>query len=166
MPAPRFDAPFATETKVLSTVLPAILLVAVAAATRNVTIIAIYIVGLFVIYAFSPRAYTVDGRTIIVHRLLGSVRIPLNGLRDVRAAGGDDLRGCIRLWANGGLFGYYGIFRTKGLGISRWYVTNRRHAVVVITEAKKYVLSPGDVEGFLAAVRSASPILADPERIW
>ena len=113
-------------------------------------------------YAYSPRSYAIRDRSIVVRRLIGSVRIPLDGLRQARAATADDLQGCIRLWGSGGLFGYYGLFRTSKLGKSTWYVTGRSNAVVIVTETKTAVFSPDDVEGFLAAVRLCAPVPLTP----
>jgi Bacterial PH domain len=116
--------------------------------------LAIFAVG----FAYSPREYVVSSSSITVKRLVGDVRIPLEGMREARATTKDDLRGCIRLWGSGGLFGYYGLFRTRTLGICTWYVTNRSHAVMVKTAAKTVLFSPDDKDGFLLAVRDAAPL--------
>jgi hypothetical protein len=109
-------------------------------------------------FAWSPRSYTISERSIVVKRLIGSVRIPLDRVREARIATPDDFRDCVRLLGNGGLFGYYGQFRTAKLGKCTWYVTNQSNAVVVITSAGTTVFSPDDVDGFLAALRLAVPV--------
>src|ERR1700722_10764947 len=109
-------------------------------------------------YAYSPRGYRVDGRAILVQRLAGTVRISLDDVRGARKTTPEDFRGCLRLWGSGGLFGYYGLFRTAKLGRSTWYVTSRNNSVVVITEAKTVLFSPDDPDGFLAAIRAVAPI--------
>jgi hypothetical protein len=109
-------------------------------------------------YAWSPRSYTISDRSIVVKRLAGNVRIPLDAIREVRIATPDDFRDCIRTFANGGLFGYYGQFQTSKLGKCTWYVTNQSNAVVVIAGAKTTVFSPDEVDGFLAAIRAAAPV--------
>jgi hypothetical protein len=111
---------------------------------------------LIINYAWSPGCYTVSGRFIIINRLIGTVRVPLEGIREARRATPDDLRGCVRLAGSGGLFGYYGLFRTATLGKCSWYVTNRRNSVVVITAARTIVVSPDELDRFLSAVRTAS----------
>jgi hypothetical protein len=63
------------------------------------------------------------------------------------------------LFGSGGLFGYYGLFRTRALGRSTWYVTNRKNRIVLIAGAKTFVLSPDDVDGFLRALNSFGPQL-------
>ncbi len=126
-----------------------------------------YLTGLGVLillgaYAYSPRRYSLDGRSIVIHRLAGNVSLPLGGLRRANRAAAEDLRGCIRLWGSGGLFGYYGLFRTPSLGRCTWYVTNRAKMVVVETSGKTVLVSPDDADGFLAALRGMAPATAQP----
>lgn len=102
-------------------------------------------------YAFSPRGYFVSDDVIVVRRLIGSVRFPLADLREARRATPDDLRGCIRVFGSGGLFGYYGLFRTSALGTIPWYLTNRQN-MVLVRGLKTAMFSPDDVEGFLTAL--------------
>jgi hypothetical protein len=125
----------------------------------------LFVLGVFIVlggYAYSPRRYSLDGRSIVIHRLAGNVSLPLEGLRRASPAAAEDLRGCIRLWGSGGLFGYYGLFRTSSLGRCTWYVTNRAKMVVVETSGKTVLVSPDDVDGFLAAVRGLAPATAQP----
>ncbi len=98
-------------------------------------------------------------REIVVRRAAGVARFPLEGVREARRATRDDLRGALRIWGSGGLFGYYGLFRTSRLGQCTWYVTNRKNAVVVVTDRKTALFSPDDVEGFLAAIRAEAPVI-------
>lgn len=109
-------------------------------------------------WAYSPKGYLLSDRTLTVQRPIGDIRIPLDDVRELRCATSDDLSGCIRLWASGGLFGYYGLFRTSKLGKCTWYVTDRSKCVLVVSPAKTIVLSPNDVDGFLGAIQAAAPI--------
>jgi hypothetical protein len=111
-------------------------------------------------YAWSPRAYTIVDRYIVVGRLIGDVQIPIDDIREARPATQEDFRFAIRLFGSGGLFGYYGLFRTNALGRSTWYVTNRKNRIVIITGANTFVLSPDDVDGFLRALKILSPPIA------
>jgi hypothetical protein len=151
-----FSASYDTTTKILSAVVLIVSLVIVATTHSVVagSLTALILVGA---YAWSPRGYAVTGGSIEVNRLIGTVRVPLDGVREVRAATKDDFRGCLRLFGNGGLFGYYGLFRTSKLGKSTWYVTNRGKAVVVITGSKTVLFSPDDVDGFIAAIGAPTP---------
>ncbi len=153
----RFSCSYDSMAKTVS-VIVAITLALVAILTRNVFVAGLGTALVLLTFAWSPRGYTVEGQTLLVHRLIGTARIPLQEIRELRAGTADDFQGAIRLFGNGGLFGYYGLFQTTKLGKSTWYVTNRDRAVVIVTSAKTVVVSPDDVEGFLAAVRSAVPV--------
>ena len=63
-----------------------------------------------------------------------------------------DLRWRVRMWGSGGLFGYYGLYYTAGLGKCTWYVTDRSKCVVVVTRDKTVVVSPDDVEKFVTSL--------------
>ena len=110
-------------------------------------------------YVYSPRSYRVDGKTLVVCRPVGSVRVSLENVRELRPTTKDDFRGGIRLWGSGGLFGYYGLFRTSRLGRCTFYVTNRKNTVVLVTDQKTVLVSPDDVDGFLAAIHSVAPVI-------
>ena len=146
-----FSTSYDTTTKVISGFVLVLFLVIIVATLSVVAgcLTAAIVVGS---YAWSPRGYAVSDGSIEVKRLIGRARIPLDGLREARAATKDDFRGCLRLFGNGGLFGYYGLFRTSKLGKSTWYVTNRGKAVVVVTGEKTVLFSPDNVEGFIAAI--------------
>jgi hypothetical protein len=152
-----FSASYDSTTKIISAVVLVVLL-AIVVATHSVVAACLSALIVFGAYAWSPRGYAVSERSIVVNRLIGSARVALAGIREVRVATPDDFRGCLRLFGNGGLFGYYGLFRTSKLGKSTWYVTNRRKAVVVVTGEKTVLFSPDDVDGFIAAIGAPTPV--------
>ncbi len=149
--ASEFGAAYDRTSKIISAVLCGMLVV-VSAATGNAWVLGASVLLVLFCFAFSPRGYQVLPDALRVRRLAGAVRIPRSVIRSARKAQGDDLAGAIRLWGNGGLFGYYGIFRTTGLGTCRWYVTNRSNAVVLLTDSRPVVISPDDPESFLEAL--------------
>jgi hypothetical protein len=156
-----FSASFDRTTKILSTVV-CLGLLAVILAVHSVMLASLSLLVMLLGYAYSPRGYRLEGRALLVTRLAGTVRIALDGIREVRCATPEDYRSYIRLWGSGGLFGYYGLFRTAKLGKSTWYMTNRSRGVVVITAAKTVIVSPDDTNGFLAAIQAAAPIIEYP----
>lgn len=158
-----FSASYDLTTKLISAVACGGLALAVLAA-HSVVIGFIAVPLILLAYAYSPRGYDVAGRAIRVRRLIGDVEIPLEGVREVRAADKDDFRGCVKLCGNGGLFGYYGLFRPRKLGKSRWYITDRSKAVVLITDARTAVFSPDDIAGFIETIRATVPVCEGPTR--
>lgn len=149
-----FSAPYDRGVKIISAVVAAILLVLVAT-TQSIIAGGFCALIVAVGYAYSPRGYVIADGAIVVKRLAGSIRIPIASIRSARAATADDLAGALRLWGNGGMFGYYGLYSTSRLGKCTWYVTDRRRAVVLVTDAKILLLSPDDVPAFLAALPNA-----------
>ena len=111
----EFPVSYDRTTKVISAVACAFLLLVVAA-TRNAVAGCLSGIVVVLAYAYSPRGYTITGRAILVRRLIGSARFPLEDVREARPAAPDDFLGSIRLWGSGGMFGYYGLFRTSKLG--------------------------------------------------
>jgi hypothetical protein len=157
-PPIEFSTSYDLTTKLISAVICATLLLPLAL-TRNVWAAALVMLVLILAFAYSPRGYVLSGRTLTIKRIMRNVEVPLNGLREAWTADREDFRGCLRLWGNGGLFGYYGLFRTSRLGESTWYLTNRSKAVVIITDEKTVLVSPDDTEVFLGAIRSEFPNL-------
>src|ERR1035438_6095920 len=156
-PSTSFSASYDKNTKLISAG-TYVLMLLLAIVIPGVFMGCLAAVLLVATYAWSPRSYAISERSIFVKRLIGSVRIPLIGIREARIATPDDFRDCIRLLGNGGLFGYYGQFRTARLGECKWYVTNQSNAVVVITRAGTTVFSPDDADGFLAAIQTSVPV--------
>jgi len=161
-----FSAPYDLAAKIISACV-CLGLLAVIVVAHSLFIAAPLLLIILVSYAYSPCGYVIADRSISVQRLAGQVRIALDDIHEARRAAPDDFRGSIRLWASGGLFGYYGLFRTAKLGKSSWYVTNRKNSVVVITGSKTALFSPDDVEGFLSAIRASAPVPAsDTAQAW
>jgi hypothetical protein len=161
VPMSTFSVYYDLTTKIISAVVCVpLLFLTVVFHSAFIGGLAFCVVGLA--YAYSPRGYVVSGQSITVKRLIGSVKIPLQGVREARIATPDDLSYCVRLWGSGGLFGYYGRFRTARLGRCTFYVTDRNNLVVVKTAAKTVLFSPDDVDGFLSAIQTETPSLQDP----
>ena len=151
MPPGQFPASYDRTTKVIS-VMTSGLLIGVALLAQQPLVLGISLLILILAYAYSPRGYAFSEQSLVVKRLIGDVRIPLDDVRAARRATSDDLRGCMRLWGSGGLFGYYGLFRTSALGRCTWYVTNRQKMAVLVTGSKTALFSPDDVDGFLTSI--------------
>jgi hypothetical protein len=156
----EFTASYDRTTKIVSAVV-CLGLLGIILAVHNLILAVLALLVLVVSFTYSPRGYVVEGQSILVKRLAGTVRVPLAGVREARKTTAEDWSGCIRLWGNGGLFGYYGLFSTSKLGRSTWYVTNKSNGVVVITAAKTVLLSPDDTDGFLATIRAVAPEAAN-----
>src|SRR5580692_6612261 len=148
-----FSASYDRFTKILSAFV-CFGFLAIILASHSIVISTLALIVILISFAYSPRGYTVADRSILVRRIAGQARISLDDVRELRRSTEEDLRGCIRLRGSGGLFGYYGLFRSAKLGEFTEYVTNRNNSVILITGSKTVLFSPDDVEGFLNAIRA------------
>jgi hypothetical protein len=56
------------------------------------------------------------------------------------------MRGTIRTFGVGGLFGYFGKFHTPNIGHITFYATQRVNKVLIVTkQGKKIILTPDDI---------------------
>lgn len=106
---------------------------------------------------FVVRGYRLEGRELVVQRLVWDTRIALNGFRSA-SINPDAMRGSIRLFGNGGLFAISGLFRNRNLGIYRAFVTDPTRCVVLQVADGTLIVSPDRPEEFLAAVNLAAKL--------
>jgi hypothetical protein len=159
-----FAASYDRATTIISTVV-CLGLLGVILAVHNIVLTCLSIFVIVLCFAYSPRGYLLADRSILVKRLAGAARIPLEDVREARRATSDDFRGTIRLGGSGGLFGYYGLFSTSKLGRATWYITNKSNSVVVTTAAKTVLVSPDDPDAFLATLGTYAPISNSPTAV-
>jgi Bacterial PH domain len=152
-----FRASYDTTTKVISAAV-FILFLMIAAGTGSVLSEGVFALLFLAAYAWSPTGYSVTDGDVVIRRLIGNVHLPIAGIREVRIATRDDLRGSMRIFGSGGLFGYYGLFRNSKLGTSRWYVTDRSHSLVLIGDSETAIVSPDDAAGFIASLGKPSAV--------
>jgi uncharacterized membrane protein YphA (DoxX/SURF4 family) len=149
-----FSVSYDSAAKTISAAVTVMFLV-LGLATQNVAVGILFALILAAAFAWSPTGYSIADGFLSVHRVMGNLQIPLASIQEVRIASPEDLQGSLRIFGSGGLFGYYGTFRSPKLGKHTWFVTRHSHAVIVVIGTEKFVLSPDDVDGFLAWTRPA-----------
>lgn len=102
---------------------------------------------------FMVRGYVVTADEIVVQRPLWSNRFERSRLQSV-TLDPDALRGSIRLFGNGGMFSFTGLFRSPKLGRYRAYVTDPARTVILRFADRVVVVSPSDPAAF---VRDLTP---------
>jgi hypothetical protein len=109
-------------------------------------------------WAFAPRGFTIgDGRLRILKNGWLATSIPLEAIRTVTLLEDNALQGSLKLLGMGGLFGYYGFFRSPTLGAYRLHATRGGGLVLVKTETRTHVLSPEPPDAFVEALLAAAP---------
>ena len=105
---------------------------------------------LFIPYLWSPQGYIVKGRAVIVKRLIGDLKIHVEG----EPERWNWTYWGLRLFGSGGLYGYYGLFYFRKIGRVLMYATNRHNLVLLKGEnARKFLLSPINTEKFIQLLR-------------
>jgi len=109
----------------------------------------------FLAFAFRPVNYVVTKDELIVRRPLLNVHIKRADIKSVELIDKNKIRGSIRTFGVGGLFGYYGRFANFSLGRMTWYATRRDKAVLVkTTDDKKIIFTPNDPGKFVTELSS------------
>ncbi|HKB78453.1 MAG TPA: PH domain-containing protein [Thermoanaerobaculia bacterium] len=118
-----------------------------------VSTIPLMLVGSFL---FIISGFGLEGRTLLVRRVLWSTRIDLSDLRRM-AFDPMAIKGAVRLLGNGGLFSFSGLYRTKVLGRFRLFATDPGNAVVLVRQSRTVVITPADPQAFIARLRQQFP---------
>lgn len=101
-------------------------------------------VGFMVIvvtFAHTPRYLSIDRDRIVCKKMIGSVEIPVSMVISMEAIPPAVLKGSIRIFGSGGMFGYLGRFRNRAVGPYTMYATSSRNLLMVKTIARTYVFS-------------------------
>jgi hypothetical protein len=105
---------------------------------------------------FMVTGYAVEGSELYVKRLLWSTRISLRSLNRAWIEPAV-CKGSIRVFGNGGLFSFTGLFYSKRLGRYRLFATDISHSVVLILPSRVVVITPAEPEAFIEHVRQSLP---------
>lgn len=118
--------------------------------------------SLFLLCAlFSVRGYELRGNSLVVFRPGWRTRLPLTEVQSV-VHQPDATQGSIRIFGNGGLFGFIGLFQNQQLGRYRAFATDFSNSVVIRMPARTLVVTPGDPGAFTElATRIFHPADAD-----
>lgn len=97
-------------------------------------------------YFLSTRGYTLTKDKLIIHRPLKDRIVDVDDIADVFLVDPSSLKGTLRAFGVGGLFGYFGQFSNDKFGKMTWYVTQKKNRILVETRQKeKIIISPDDI---------------------
>ena len=97
---------------------------------------------------FSVRGYLVTADELVIRRLLWTTRFRRADLESA-TADREALRGSIRLFGNGGLYSFTGLFRSRALGRYHAYVTDPTRTVILRFKQRTIVISPDNPDAFV-----------------
>jgi len=93
-------------------------------------------------YLYIPKKYATTSSALVIERSLSPISIPYSSIKNIYHDPETNYLKSIRLWGNGGLYGFTGTFRNSKLG--KFYMYARNNNYVVIEAQKKYVISPDE----------------------
>lgn len=110
-------------------------------------------------WALGPKGLEIEcGELRVQRNAWRPTSIPLSGIREIEILPPGALRGAIRTFGVGGLFGYYGWFYKKGA--FRLWATRSDRLVEIVAAGRRVVVSPDDparfVDGLLASASRAT----------
>ena len=117
-------------------------------------------------YAMTPIGYAVDERAIWIERkTLGTVRIPLGQITAVQPLPRSALKNAIRIYGTGGLFGWAGRYRLRGLGSVTMHATNLDRLILITRRGRRAILiSPADPSALLRGLQRQYETIEVPPR--
>ncbi|MFM2385473.1 MAG: hypothetical protein RL660_230 [Bacteroidota bacterium] len=105
-------------------------------------------------YLFWPIKYILDKENLCIVRKIGTKKYELSTLKSATAISKKDMGFVLRVFGNGGIFGYTGKFTSKTYGRMNWYVTNQANLILIeLKDGDQICISPDDVAGFVKGLK-------------
>jgi len=99
---------------------------------------------------YKPKFYSIEVNQVIIHRTMNDIKLLKSEIISVGQLEKEKLKGTIRTFGVGGLFGYFGKFYNNKIGVMTLYATRRSNYVLIKTSAnKKIILTPDNPEDFV-----------------
>lgn len=161
-------APWPTVLQVSSTVATVLVLVIGVAAHRGIpattgfthaigwAVLMFPVVLLLWSLLATVRGFSVGPGSLVVHRLGWQTRYPLADVSRVYFDAALCKR-AVRVFGNGGLFGFTGLYYHRELGRFRLFATDLRQTVVLQTRDRTLVISPAEAQALVAHVHRLHP---------
>lgn len=153
----HFRAPWCRLVKIVTAVVIALVLALpfiVPASTTHWVYWAVWGALIFCLL-FCVSGFSVRNGQLLVHRLGWATKFDLAKL-SAFAANPHAMMGSIRLFGNGGMFCFIGLYRNEVVGSYRAYVTDPANSVVLEFGTHKIVVSPDDPQAFVETLRDAA----------
>lgn len=125
--------------------------------TPLIALAAVMLAVLAFTFLLSPQAYTVEPGNLIIQRPGTDVIIPLGTIERMEVGDGWPIfRNAFRRFASGGALGFFGSFWNSTLKGFTAYATRLDQVVILYrSTGGPIVVSPNEIEAFLAAMREA-----------
>lgn len=127
--------------------------------TTILVLTTVLIISIFLFcFLYRPLRYVVGYDKVIVKRPIKDFTIEVNNIKDAFLPSKESMKWTIRIFGNGGLFGYFGSFRNGTYGGMTWYATRTSNYLIIVTKDNdKIVLTPDET----AMVNEINKLRAD-----
>ena len=88
-------------------------------------------------YLFAPQKYSIKGNEFIIHRPIFDKYFAIDSIKEIRQLDKSELKGMIRTFGVGGLFGSYGKFYNQTLGNVTMYATQNKNYIIILRLVKQ-----------------------------
>ncbi len=123
--------------------------------TSSIITITTLLISYLIAFIFRPISYIILDEFLVIHRPLLDIKIALNEIENMVVLDSQELKGTIRTFGVGGLWGYWGSFANSRIGAMKWHATRMSNAVLItMGKNKKIVLTPDDPELFVEKLKS------------
>ncbi len=114
----------------------------------------VIVVLVFIYIAWNvPISLSVDNKQVTLKRFLGKdVTIPIADIKTIETIPDKYVKNSVRLFGSGGMFGYFGKFRSTQLGVFTLFATETTNLLMIITNQKTYVFSCTEREALIEEV--------------
>lgn len=117
-----------------------------------IIILAVTIIGGL---CYMPIRLTIKEDTVTLHKLSGSINVPIKDIIELKTIPGSEIRSSIRIFGSGGMFGFLGKFRNPRLGRYTMYATNLNELILIRTSSKKYIFSCSHHKEFVELIQKS-----------
>jgi hypothetical protein len=104
---------------------------------------------------WTPISLSLRGDQLVMKQLIGRITIPVDTIENIQPIDSTWLKGSIRLFGSGGLFGFLGRFRNATLGRYTMYVTAQKNLLLIQNPEKTFVFNARQSADLIAMVKKA-----------
>jgi len=101
---------------------------------------------------YRVTGYQVRADRITISRMASDVDIPIRDIESIEFDP-DGMKRSLKVFGNGGVFGFYGKFWNRKYGKYRAFVTDLKKVVVIRTGENIFMLSPEEPEKFIEKIK-------------
>jgi hypothetical protein len=118
----------------------------------------VIIVPVLWVATWTPISLSLRGDQLVMKQLIGGITIPVDTIENIQPIDSTWLKGSIRLFGSGGLFGFLGRFRNSTLGRYTMYVTAQKNLLLIQTPDKTYVFNARQSAELIALVKKSKRV--------